>query len=172
MANWNQKTANYIKDQIKTWSEEFFQSTTLDATKGTEIIATFADKMYETHERTPKSWVGYGAKEVVAANFSNKEEAITYLEAFFQFLNEAGYIKNASALTKAIHEAKDVVAKPVIKTETVPVSVEKTTVVKKEVAKETLNTTTSKNPYNQMVKERNLKNKRLGKKKNRKKHHK
>lgn len=101
MAEWSEKTANYVKKQIAGWTEEFLNSATIaDADKAAASIAAFADTMYDTHLKTPKTWTGAAAEK--AAEKADK----AILAAFIAFLGEAGYIKNAKTLLKAIDAEK------------------------------------------------------------------
>lgn len=164
MSDWNQKTADYIQKQVTNWSEEFFttpqqEKTPLKAT----FLTSFAEKVYEDLGRTPKTWVGYGVKDVYEKYFL-ADFATTHplLLDFIDFLGEKGYLKNASTLLKALKE----IPQPEVSLTEKPVAKAKK---EKEiqVATETLS---SQNPFNQKMKQLHRYERSVGKKKNRKKH--
>lgn len=161
MSDWNQKTANYIQQQVTNWSEEFFAATQQEkSAQKAAFLTNFAEKVYQDLGRTPKTWVGYAVKEVYEKHFLT-EFTTTHalLLEFIGFLGEKNYLKNANALLKALKE----IPQPEI-------SVEKNTAAK--VEKESLpkaEVTVSKNPYNQKMKQLHRYERLVGKKKDRKK---
>jgi uncharacterized protein YchJ len=105
-----------ILDRVYKWGialseSEYFKELTEEQKQESEfIVMTFAQYMYSYHGSSPEKWNESGLEECCLDTLPRKITAdepyyrsmASVLSAFFNFLGEKGYLKNASNLAKKV----------------------------------------------------------------------
>jgi len=118
MSDYSDDEVQETQENIEKWYDDFeetslFKSLPEAARQNAGfIISVFGEKMYDYPGETPAEWSAGGLSEVITDVFPRKisadEDTFISVEpvltAFFQYLNDMGYIKNANKLTKALKE--------------------------------------------------------------------
>jgi len=119
MSEYSEDIVQEIQETVDKWCDDFavtnlFKNLPKTAQENAGfIISVFGEKMYDYPGETPAEWSAEGLSEVITDVFPRKisadEETFMSVEsvltAFFQYLNDRGYIKNANKLIKALKEA-------------------------------------------------------------------
>ncbi|MCI1902574.1 MAG: hypothetical protein LKJ03_00665 [Enterococcaceae bacterium] len=112
MAQYSEKTAEYINKQINEWADEFFASSTGSKRDKSQagFLHDFALTIYQEKQLTPKRWTGKAVREVWDTVLPQKIPQFVRFENrfgelirdFLKFLDEKNYIRNASAIINAL----------------------------------------------------------------------
>lgn len=122
MAEWSQRTAEYVEKQVNGWLAEYFEENYQQSIKPdpgkdtiTFFVELFAEKMYDNHQKTPKTWTAWATEDIITGYFPAKvviEEGdanfvIPSIASFVNFLGDKGYIRNAKTIEKAVYDAEE-----------------------------------------------------------------